>query len=120
MIIHSLRASRGATGALAAMLLVGTALGAASPAGAAQPECTSVGGAMQVTADCLDPTYATPVIDSETDETSPTPHHRVRGHFEGTNIQFTIYLHAQADKSKWEGRFFKFTYPTAFTPAQDT
>jgi hypothetical protein len=120
MTIHSSRASRGATGALAAMLLVGTALGALSPAGAAQPACTSVGGAWQVTADCLDPTYATPVIDSETDEISPTPHHRVRGHFEGTNIQFTIYLHAQADKSKWEGRFFQFTYPTAFTPEEDT
>ena len=40
---------------------------------------------MQVTADCIDPLYTQPVIDSETDETSPVPHHRVSGHFEGTN-----------------------------------
>jgi hypothetical protein len=36
MIVHSSRASR-CDRALAAMLLVGTALGAVSPAGAAQP-----------------------------------------------------------------------------------
>ena len=69
---------------------------------------------MQVTADCIDPQFTQPVIDSETDETSPVPHHRVSGHFEGTNIQFNIYLHAQADKAKWDGRFFQYTYPTAF------
>ncbi|WP_286307897.1 PKD domain-containing protein [Agromyces mangrovi Wang et al. 2018] len=71
---------------------------------------------MHVTADCVDPTYANPVIDAMTDETSPVPHHRVAGHFEGTDIQFTIYLHAEADKVKWEGRFFQYTYPTVFTP----
>jgi hypothetical protein len=41
----------------------------------------------------------------------------VSGHFEGTNIQFTIYL-PPADQ--WEGRFFQWTYPIAFTPEQDT
>ncbi|WP_331949506.1 hypothetical protein [Pengzhenrongella sp.] len=75
---------------------------------------------MQVTADCLDPTYATPVIDSQTDETAPTPHHRVRGHFKDTNIQFTIYLHSQENKAQWKGRFFQYTYPIVFPGAQDT
>ncbi len=106
--------------ALAATLLLGTGLGSAAPALAAPAECATVGGAMQVTADCLDPRYATPVIDSESDETTPTPHHRVRGHFEGTNIQFNIYLHAKEDKSRWEGRFFQYTYPIAFPGSPPT
>ena len=75
---------------------------------------------MQVTADCVDTTYSTPVIDSETDETAPVPHHRVRGHFEGTNIQFNIYLHAEENKAQWEGRFFQYTYPIAFPGQQAT
>lgn len=106
--------------ALAVTLLLGTGLTTAAPALAAPSQCATTAGAMQVTADCLDLTYATPVIDSETEETAPTPHHRVRGHFEGTNIQFTIYLHAQADKAKWEGRFFQYTYPVPFAPVADT
>jgi hypothetical protein len=120
MTIHSTLARRGGTGALAVTLLLGTGLGTAEPARAAMPECATVAGAMQVNADCIDPAYAKPVIDSETDETSPTPHHRIRGHFDGTNIQFTIYLHSQQDKAKWQGRFFQYTYPTAFTPEEDT
>ncbi|WP_219722020.1 PKD domain-containing protein [Microbacterium aurantiacum] len=75
---------------------------------------------MQVTADCIDALYAQPVIDAETDETSPVPHHRVSGHFEGTNIQFNIYLHAEQDEAAWDGRFFQFTYPAAFAPQQNT
>ena len=120
MTIHSALARRGGAGALAATLLLGCGLGTAGPTLAAPSECTTIGGAMQVTADCFDQTYATPVIDSETDESAPMPHHRIRGHFEGTNIQFTIYLHAQEDKARWEGRFFQYTYPAAFTAEQDT
>jgi hypothetical protein len=75
---------------------------------------------MQVTAACHDLQYTAPVIDSETDETAPVAHRRVRGHFEGTNIQFTIYLHAKENKAQWEGRFFQFTYPVAFPQAPDT
>src|SRR5687768_10760210 len=100
---------RGGIGALAAALLFGSGFGTA-PAHAEQQECATIGGAMQVTAACHDLQYATPVIDSETDETTPVAHRRVRGHFEGTNIQFTIYLHAQENKAQWEGRFFQFTY----------
>jgi len=113
------RTRRRVSGALAATLLLGAGTLAASPAVAATA-CETIDGAVQVTADCVDETYASPVIDSESDETTPVAHHRIRGHFDGTGIQFTIYLHAEADKGQWEGRFFQFTYPTAFTPEQDT
>ena len=66
-----------------------------------------------MTADCVDPLYANPVIDSEQDLTTPVAHHRVSGHFEGTDIRFNIYL---PPASQWKGRFFQYTYPTAFTP----
>ena len=120
MTIYSTLARRGGVGAIAATLLLGSGLGAALPAQAAPAPCVTVGQAMQVTADCVDPTYRTPVIDSETEETAPVPHHRVRGHFEGTNIQFNIYLHAQDKKAQWEGRFFQYTYPIAFPGQQPT
>jgi len=120
MKIHSTLIHRGGVGAFAVALLLGSGLTTAGPALAASSNCVTVGGAMQITPDCIDPTYTKPVIDSETDETVPVPHHRVRGHFEGTNIQFTIYLHAQEDKARWEGRFFQYTYPVPFAPVVDT
>lgn len=119
MKIHSTLARRGGTGALAAILVLG-GLGTAGPTFAAPGDCATIDRAVQVTADCIDPTYAKPVIDNETDETTPVPHRRVRGHFEGTNIQFTIYLHALENKAQWEGRFFQFTYPVPFAPVVDT
>ena len=67
--------------------------------------------------DCVDPLYAKPVIDSEQDLTTPVVHHRVSGHFEGTDIRFNIYL---PPANQWKGRFFQYTYPTAFTPEEDT
>ncbi|MEU1972709.1 PKD domain-containing protein [Microbacterium sp. NPDC019599] len=105
--------------ALGAAIAVAVALLPATPAMAAPALCVDpgFGKPIQVSADCIDPTYANPVIDVESDETLPVPHHRVSGHFEGTNIQFTIYLHAEADKAKWDGRFFQYTYPTSFTGA---
>ncbi|BCW06063.1 PKD domain-containing protein [Arthrobacter sp. NtRootA1] len=120
MIINPALARHGRIGLLAATLLLGTGLGSAVPAKAAAPDCATVAGAMQITADCIDPLYTKPVIDSETDETAPVAHHRIRAHFEGTNIQFNVYLHAKQDLGKWEGRFFQYTYPTAFTPEEDT
>ncbi|MDQ7880319.1 glycoside hydrolase family 3 C-terminal domain-containing protein [Microbacterium sp. QXD-8] len=104
--------------ALGAVVALTAALLPAAPAMAESAPCIDpgFGKPMQVTADCNDQTYADPVIDAETDETSPVPHHRLAGHFEGTDIQFTIYLHAEADKNQWEGRFFQYTYPTVFTP----
>lgn len=106
----------GAAIALTAVLLPAVPA-AAEPAPCVQPAPSAP---MQVTADCIDQTYAYPVIDAETDETVPVPHHRVSGHFEGTNIQFTIYLHADADKAQWDGRFFQYTYPTTFAADQST
>ncbi|GAA1944808.1 PKD domain-containing protein [Microbacterium deminutum] len=104
----------------AAAIVVG--LLSAAPASAAPPDCvqSAPNAPMQITADCIDPQFTQPVIDSETDETLPVPHHRVSGHFEGTNIKFNIYLHAQADKAKWDGRFFQYTYPTVFVAGAST
>ena len=108
---------RFAPAALAAAAALTLTLISAPPASAEPAACVepAANAPMQVTADCIDPQFTQPVIDSEADETSPVPHHRVSGHFEGTSISFNIYLHAQADKAKWDGRFFQYTYPTAFT-----
>ncbi|HEY9309275.1 MAG TPA: PKD domain-containing protein [Microbacterium sp.] len=108
--------------ALGAALALIAVLVPAVPAAAEPVPCvqSAPNAPMQVTADCIDQTYAHPVIDAETDETAPVPHHRVSGHFEGTNIQFTIYLHAEADKAQWDGRFFQYTYPTTFAADQST
>jgi hypothetical protein len=105
-----------ATAAVVA-LAAGVAVGPAS-ATAAQ-DCTAAhpGGPVFVTPDCIDQAYSKPVIDSAQDLTTPVVHHRVSGHFEGTNIQFNIYL---PPANQWQGRFFQYTYPTAFTPEEDT
>lgn len=106
---------------VATLALIGTALAGPAAVAAEPTQCAAdAAGAWQVTPDCIDPLYTQPVIDSETDETAPVPHHRVSGHFEGTNIQFNIYLHPAADKDKWAGRFFQYTYPTTFTPGTNT
>ncbi|WP_270889717.1 hypothetical protein [Pedococcus sp. 5OH_020] len=72
---------------------------------------------MFVTRDCVDQAYSKPLIDSEQDLLTPVVHHRVSGHFECTNIQFNIYL---PPATQWQGRFFQYTYPTAFSPDEDT
>lgn len=105
---------------LAAVVAASSLLVQAPIASADPVACVMEGRALQVTPDCVDATYATPIIDSQSDETSPVAHRRISGHFEGTNIEFTIYLHAVQNKGDWEGRFFQFTYPTAFTPEEDT
>jgi hypothetical protein len=93
----------------------------ALPAAAAPSPCaTNARGSVLVDAECVDQQYSKPVIDAETDVASPIPHRRISGHFEGTNITFNIYLHAETQKKKWKGRFFQFTYPTTFSPDQDT
>ncbi|MFJ4156224.1 Tat pathway signal sequence domain protein [Pseudomonas sp. NPDC089752] len=63
---------------------------------------------MFVTADCTDPDFAKPVIDSREDLQSPIPLHRVSGHFEGTDAKFSFYF---PPKSQWQGRFFQKVYP---------
>ena len=113
---RSLTIATGVTLALVAAAFTGSTAVAAEP-----QECApDARGAWQITADCIDPLYTQPVIDSATDETAPVPHHRVSGHFEGTNIQFNIYLHAETEKDEWAGRFFQWTYPITFTPGENT
>jgi hypothetical protein len=79
-------------------------------ASAAPPECASQqpGGPIFVTADCVDLLYNHPVIDSQTDLTTPVPHHKVSGHFDGTDKRFNFYF---PPKSQWQGRFFQSVYP---------
>lgn len=84
----------------------------------AQAECAPLvpGGPLWVTAECVDPLYNNPVIDSEQDLTSPVPHRKVSGHFEGTDKRFTFYF---PPKNQWEGRFFHSVYPLQNEYAQD-
>ncbi|MET8208882.1 PKD domain-containing protein [Streptomyces sp. NPDC005373] len=87
-------------------------------ASAAPAECAArePGGPVWVTADCVDPQYKNPVIDSETEQTRPVRHHRVSGHFEGTNVKFNVYL---PPKDQWKGRFFQYVYPIQDANATD-
>ncbi|KAL5334202.1 hypothetical protein BJX70DRAFT_405570 [Aspergillus crustosus] len=73
-------------------------------------------GPLQVTADCIDPLYANPIITSETDSTSLAPHHRVSGYFNNTSIDFNIYL---PPPDTWAGRFFQLVYPLQNSTAED-
>ncbi|CVL11604.1 uncharacterized protein FPRN_13969 [Fusarium proliferatum] len=77
--------------------------------------CMQVDGVWQITEDCIDPLYSRPVIDSDTHETLPIPHLRVSGHFEGTIVDFNIYL----PKNGWKGRFFQLVYPLQNSTASD-
>jgi len=72
--------------------------------------------AMWVTADCVDPEYSQPVIDSREDVISPVPHHKVSGHFEGTDKKFNFYF---PPKREWDGRFFHLVYPLDDENARD-
>lgn len=112
---HRARSLAAVSAGLAIALSALVATGAS--ADPVQPECASTeSGAVLVTPDCVDPAYANVVIDGETDETAPVPHHRVSGHFEGTDISVTIYL---PPAEQWEGRFFQYTYPITFTAGED-
>lgn len=115
-----LRRRLGAGAAAAAVLAMvamatSTSMAAAdelpSECGAASPH-----GPVWVTPDCVDPLYARPIIDRQTDESLPVVHHRVSGHFDGTDIQFNIYL-PPADE--WQGRFFQYTYPAALAEGEN-
>jgi hypothetical protein len=77
---------------------------------------TAEDGPMRITADSEDPLYNRPVIDSESEHTTPVPHHKVSGHFMGTNKKFNFYFPL---KSQWKGRFFHLVYPTMNENATD-
>lgn len=86
--------------------------------GRATSECVTKGdgGPLQVTLDCADPIYNAPIFDGEFDETSPVPHRRVVGHWDGTDIDFNMYL---PPKSKFRGRFFHNVYPVQNSTEKD-
>jgi hypothetical protein len=77
--------------------------------------CTQVDGVWKITKDCIDPLYSQPIIDNETHETLPVPHRRLSGHFEGTSVDFNIYL----PDNGWKGRFFQLVYPLQNSTASD-
>lgn len=105
--------------AVGAVVVLGTsAISIPGASAAPRPQCTALvsGGPMWVTPDCDDPAYSQPVIDSETDVTSPVPHRKVSGHFDGTDKKFNLYL---PPKGQWEGRFFHKVYPLTDENAAD-
>jgi hypothetical protein len=55
-----------------------------------------------------DPEYGRPVIDRDEQVSTPTPHRKISGHFEGPGTRFTIHL---PPKGRWKGRFFQRVYP---------
>jgi hypothetical protein len=73
-------------------------------------------GPIHVTPNCIDPLYSSPILDGETDETNPVPHRKVSGHFDGTGVDFNIYL---PPKEQWQGRFFQHLYPLQPSNAED-
>ncbi|MGP2440398.1 PKD domain-containing protein [Streptomyces sp. JW3] len=92
------------------VVLGSSSMTTARAADTAASQCTAreTGGPLQITADCADPLYGKPVIDSEQDVTEPVPHHKVSGHFDGTDKKFTFCL---PPKKQWQGRFFQKVYP---------
>ncbi|MEK5061430.1 Tat pathway signal sequence domain protein [Paenibacillus sp. FSL H7-0326] len=100
---------KAAAGALAMVMLssmlmpsIGTSAAEGSTAS------SNVSTSTLITPNSVDPLYNNPVIDSETDLTTPVPHRKVMGHFEGTDKKFTFYFPA---KSKFTGRFYQLVYP---------
>lgn len=102
------RFARLAVGGIAVTLVALCLPGATAWARAGTCAPPSTGAPMFVTADCVDTDYADPVIDQEQDLTDPVPHHRVSGHFEGTDKKFTFYF---PPAEQWQGRFFQLVYP---------
>ncbi|PNP74366.1 hypothetical protein FNYG_12415 [Fusarium nygamai] len=77
--------------------------------------CIQVDEVWKITEDCVDPLFSRPIIDNETHEALPIPHLRVSGHFDGTAVDFNIYL----PESGWKGRFFQLVYPLQNSTASD-
>ncbi|MFG2941216.1 Tat pathway signal sequence domain protein [Streptomyces sp. NPDC048282] len=102
-----------------------TAVGSATVLGAsalAAPGASAATAATAATSNAeamyeIDPTYSKPVIDSTEDLTSPVPHHRVTGHFDGTDKRFTF---AFPPRKQWRGRFFHKVYPSIGETPSDT
>ncbi|KAI2844657.1 hypothetical protein CBS11852_2196 [Aspergillus niger] len=71
--------------------------------------CTTLAkdGPMQITPDCVDPIYNSPIFTNTSEETSPVTHRKVSGYFNGTETEFNIYMPYDG----WKGRFFQMVYP---------
>ncbi|KAI5917395.1 hypothetical protein F4810DRAFT_717725 [Camillea tinctor] len=69
-----------------------------------------------ITLDCIDPDYNDVIVDTETEESSPFPHHKVSAHFNKSGIALRVYL---PPKDRWDGRFFQFVYPSLTADASD-
>ncbi|OLT30819.1 Tat pathway signal sequence domain protein [Actinomadura sp. CNU-125] len=97
--------------AASTVAVVASSLAPGVSAAAQPPECAprEADGPMWITPECVDPQYSRPVIDGESDQSAPVPHHRVSGHFEGTGVKFNFYY---PPKDQWEGRFYQLVYPT--------
>ncbi|PVH72283.1 hypothetical protein DL98DRAFT_539327 [Cadophora sp. DSE1049] len=80
------------------------------PANSSSPICSpdAPEGPYRITEDCIDPMFTSPVLTGQIDEISLVPHRRVSGYFNGTKVDFNIYLPAAA---VWKGRFFQHVYP---------
>lgn len=94
----------------AAVVLVASSTSATATEPATECAPSEAGGPFWITADCVDPLYNRPVIDSEQDVNTPVPHRKVSGHFEGTKYKFNFYYPPQ---NRWQGRFFHKVYPLA-------
>ncbi|EXM20488.1 hypothetical protein V3481_016318 [Fusarium oxysporum f. sp. vasinfectum] len=77
--------------------------------------CIQNDGVWKITEDCVDPLHSQPIIDNKTHETLPLPHLRISGHFEGTTVDFNIYL----PENGWKGRFFQLVFPIQNSTASD-
>ncbi|KAL4874580.1 hypothetical protein BJY04DRAFT_225832 [Aspergillus karnatakaensis] len=96
----------------ASAILTPLALTLLLPFAVAAPDClpATPNGPLQITPDCTDPLYSTPLLTSSTDEPSPIPHRKISGSFNGTTVDFTIYLPSRTQHPH-PTRFFQLVYP---------
>ncbi|KAF0320486.1 hypothetical protein GQ607_012242 [Colletotrichum asianum] len=73
-------------------------------------------GPCLVTPQYFDPMYSAAVIDKDESMTIPSPHRRISGHFEDTDVDFNFYL---PPETRWQGRFFSYVYPDQNSTAID-
>ena len=78
-------------------------------------QCTALvkDGPLQINPDCVDPIYNSPTFTNQSDEATPLKHRKVSGYFNGTGIEFNIYMPYHG----WEGRFFQLVFPTQLSAA---
>lgn len=97
------------------VMLMGSLVGAIGTVQSNQSLCTALvtNGPVQVDPYCVDPIYHSPIFTNQTDEASPLKHRKVSGYFNGTGIEFNIYM----PYNGWKGRFFQMVFPTQMSVA---